>query len=72
MRIQVALLTLATFVALPSPRSAANTTASSSIGTQRNSRTTENFKATPKLSSTGSAAGSKLFPVRDEKGLLLT
>ena len=72
MTIQVALLTLATCLAFPSALIVADTAASSSIGMQRISRATEHFKATPKLSFTGSAARSKLFPVRDEKGLLLT
>jgi hypothetical protein len=72
MRIYVAFLTIAAILAFPSASGGANTTTPSSVGTQRNSSSTLQFKAIPKLSSAGSSAGSQLFPVMDEKGLLLT
>jgi hypothetical protein len=72
MRIYVALLTFAACLASPFAKGAANTVTSFSAGTQKKSSTTLPFKATPELSPTGSPARSHLFPVRDEKGLLLT
>jgi hypothetical protein len=72
MRIHVALLIFAAFVAFPRANVAANEVASTSVGAQKNSRITLPFKTTPTFSSAGSPARSRLFPVRDEKGLLLT
>jgi len=72
MRLYVALLTIAACVTYPTARGAASASTSSSTGSQKNSRTTLPLKSTPNLSSAGSPARSRLFPVRDEKGLLLT
>jgi hypothetical protein len=72
MRIYVARLTFAACIAFPCAQSAANTGTSPSVGTQKNSRTTLQFKATPEFSSAGSPTRSRLFPVMDENGLLLT
>jgi hypothetical protein len=71
MRIYVALLTFAACVASPFAMSSANTVAVSSVGTEKDSRSTQNFKANPELSTTVSPARSHLFQVWDEKGLLL-
>jgi hypothetical protein len=72
MRIYVALLTFAACLACPCAKGAANTVTSSSVGTLKNSRTTLQLQATSELSPTGSPARSHLFPVRDEKGPLMT
>jgi hypothetical protein len=72
MRIYVAFLTFAACLASVFAKGAANTVTSSSARTQKNSSTTLPFKATLELSSPGSPSRSRLFPVRDEKGLLLT
>ena len=72
MRIYVALLTFAAWVAFSCAKGAANTVTSSSIGAQKNSRSTLQFQPSPELSPAGSPARSHLFPVMDEKGLLLT
>jgi hypothetical protein len=72
MRTYVALLTIAACLVFPCAKSAASTVTSSSVGTQKNSGITLQFKATPELSPAGSRARSRLFPVRDENDLLLT
>jgi hypothetical protein len=72
MRIHVALMTVVACIASPFAKGVTNTVTSSSVGTQQNSRTSLHFKATPELSPTGSSARSRIFPVSDEKGLLLT
>jgi hypothetical protein len=72
MRIYVALLTFAAWVAFPCAKRAASTVTSFSLRTQKNSRTTLQFQPSLELSRTGSPARSHLFPVMDEKGLLLT
>jgi hypothetical protein len=71
-RIYVALLTFVACVAFPCANSAATTVTSSSVGSQKNSRTSLHFKAAPELSPAGSPARSRFFPVRDQNGLLLT
>jgi len=72
MRLYAALLTFAAWLVFPCAKEAASTVTYSSVETRNNSRTKLQFKATTELSSASSPARSRLFPVRDEKGLLLT
>jgi hypothetical protein len=72
MRIYLALLTFAACFAFPFANDAANTATTSSVGNQKNSRTTLQFNANSEPYPSGSPARSHIFPVRDEKGLLLT
>jgi hypothetical protein len=72
MRIHIALLTFAACLAFPCAKGAAKTVTTSSVGTQKNSQSTPLSNAAPELAPTGSPARSRVFPVMDEKGLLLT
>ena len=72
MRIHVALMIFVACIASPFAKGVMNTVTSSSIGAQKNSRTMLQFQPSPELSPAGSPARSHLFPVMDEKGLLLT
>lgn len=72
MRIYAALLTFAACLAFPCAKGAANTVTTSSVGTEKNPRSRQLSKAAPELFATGTPARSHVFPVRDEKGLLLT
>jgi hypothetical protein len=72
MRNYAAFLTFAACLVFPCSKGTANTVTFSSDGTPKNSKTTLSFETTPGLSPAGSPARSRLFPVWDEKGLLLT
>jgi hypothetical protein len=72
MKNHVPLLIFAACLAFPCAKSAANTVATSSVGMQKSPKRAQLSKAAPELSPIGSPARSRVFPVRDEKGLLLT
>ena len=74
MKVHAALVPLAVSFALTGAQAAALPTASTSASNAQISRTEKKISDTPPatLSVPGSPAARHLFPVRDEKGLLLT